>query len=932
MIGNALVILGFIGMSLEGQPAGGPSLAGGSLVHSRIEQRIVKTFDFDEPDNYDDEPKFWNKVEAPGHPWFLTPRFDFEVGHAAPPSFRLTLRGGSLAASYLAKDIPIHPNSDYQVTAWIRPDGLVRARAYVEAYFLDHAMRKIAASERRSRLIGTNDQNGSWSEVVVDLPGGVENAAWLGLACHVEQPEEAQPGHGVDSRPIHYRDVHAGAWFDDIAVIRLPNTLLTSGAVGSVFYAEAPIDFVARVADPDGVGLTARLDILDGDGTVVQTHSVPIVGVTDESPRVVIADVPAGRYTARLAVLVDEQTEIVHREQPFIRLNADPSEMWHRRLGGAPNTGETPVPHSYPTGGTSAAPGLAGRTPSVKVGGGNPGQGFGMIVDSSAIPHPVITKALLDASCVGVVKLPLWREDMTDEDVVRGEMGLDRLLRMVQDRGISVVATLSAPPTSLAMRPGVPRRSLLDVLAAPPDTWRPYFALMLARYGPRISAWQIGPDGGPNIFGESRMAAAVTNVRAELQPLIGAPAVAVPCSVLSSGGIEAVPAEILSQTVPAHIPADRLSEQLAATEPSEFDEQWVTVEVPPVGRYTRHLRLIQFSRRLVSARAAGIDTVFVRQPWTVGTSEGVAAAAPDEELILLRTLTQVLGDMEPIGSVWLDHGVRGWLFASGMLDVGAMVVWSEAQDANPRTVVADIGADARRIDLWANVTETAAAPGGRTFKVEAMPAIIAPVTGWKARMIAGFAVDDPTFRAAVQEHERFIVLTNPLGRKIGGVLRLQPPRGWRMRPRRLDVDLDAGQSGRFEVSFRVPSNEAVGETILLGRLDMENEDLGEITLRAPLYVRSPGLDVNVMTSMDGEVLRIVQRITNLTEGSLGLRTMLIAPDMPYESQVIRNLPAGKTTVREYRIDNAGRLTGRHIRVSVKQIGGDLQHNWVISLE
>jgi hypothetical protein len=421
-------------------------------------------------------------------------------------------------------------------------------------------------------------------------------------------------------------------------------------------------------------------------------------------------------------------------------------------------------------------------------------------------------------------------------------------------------------------------------------------------------------------------------VRAELESMIGSPDLIVPRSLQSKAEAQATPADILSVTVPAHVPAHRLPPQLAQVQHLGFDRLWVTCEVSPPDRYARRSRLIEFARRLIAARFGGVENVFVPQPWTIRAGDRDTIVTPHEELILFRTLTQTLGGLDPDTPVWLGHGLTTWLFVDPTSDSGVLVAWAEADGPGPRVVVADLGRSAKRIDMWANVSDPAAAAGGREFIVDAMPVILTRVPTWRARILSSFAVDEPAFQIAVLEHERTLTLANPLSTHIRGRLRLEPPPGWQVRPGRIDIDLDAGVSTQINVGFRIPSNQAIGDYVLVGRLALEDEDLGSLTLRAPLYVRSQDINVSVLTRLDGRRLSIVHRITNLTDEAISLRTFLVVPDIRFDSHLIRRLPAGKTAVREYQIEDARPLAGQFIRVSVEQIGGPLRHNQVFKLD
>jgi hypothetical protein len=890
MLTSPLTILVLTTVSLLGQPVSSAQSDDGRLVTKRIEDRIVKTFDFDERKlgNYEDLPMNWNKITGSGHPWFLAPSFDDQAGHFAPPSFRLAIKGGSLGAEYVAKNIPVHPSSDYRITAWIRPEGLSHAGARLTAYFVDHALRKIKESERRTRVVRGPGPEEPWAPVSIELPAGFENAAWIGLSCLVEQPETipSTPGR---PRPIDYRDAHGVAWFDDITIFRLPRAEVEFTAPGNVFFDDQPIECRARVADPDGAGLVARLEILDADHHILQTYPVPIVDVGADGALIPIGDLPAGMYIARLSVNVG-LGEILTKQRAFIRLNPDVKNSADSR------------------------------------------RGFGLSLGPSAQTPTRVSRHLLEALSPDMVKVPLWSSDTDDEAIVRGDPRLGALLHALQELGITVVATLEAPPLSFGKQTGKSRPTLLDLLTSPPDQWRPYLALMLTRYGPRIWAWQVGAERGEMTLDDRRLPSAIAAVRAELQPLIGSPDLVVPLSVQIQPNPEAVPADILSLVVPAHISAGRFLQQLEAFKQPGLPRLWATIRLPDADRYDRRARLVEFARRIIIARHGGIETVFAEQPWTAEAEGSDVVVTPHEALIVFRTLAQTLGGLEPVMPVWIDHGLIAWLFADQTTNTGALVTWTEAEGTAPRQVVADVGPEAKQIDLWANVTDTVPADGGREFVVDAMPTVIAPAAIWRIRVLAGFAVQEPEFQVAVEEHERIIVLANPLAARLRGTLRLEAPSGWRVRPRKIEIDVAGGQTARLEVVFRIPNNQATGDYTLIGHLDTVDRDLGNLMLRAPLQVSSPGLDVSVMTSLTGRRLDIVQRITNRTDESLNLRTFMVAPQVSFDTRHIANLAAGQTAVRHYRIEDARLLAGRHIRVSTQQIGGPLKHNQVIGFD
>ncbi|MCG8408093.1 MAG: NEW3 domain-containing protein [Phycisphaerales bacterium] len=860
-----------------------------NLLSARIERRVVKSFDFDERGlgNYESVPMNWRSITTPGYPRFLEGQFDNEIGHDAQPSFHFSIQGGSVGAYYLAKDIPVHPGSDYRIIGWIRPQKLKHARAYITAYYLDHALRKIDSSEQRSVGIHGAGDDEPWTQVSIDLFGGVKKARWIALTCRIEQAPKPQRGDAM-FHPIHHRDVHGAAWFDDIQVMRFPRVTMSLNAEANVCLPDQPTVCTINTKDLDAAALDMNLDILDAEGTLVESHRLAGPGLSAGETPVTLGDLPAGLYVAKLFVSDGGQPVSAH-EQTFLRLNPNP---------------------------------VRASTDDRKL---------GVIINASSLDYPELTGQLLNLMSPGIVKIPLWRDSMSDEAIVRGDPKTDDLVDTLSRQNVTIVGTLAALPPSLAAQYELPDRTLMAALASDPDRWRPYLALMLTRHGHRINAWQLGLDD--RMSGEpSRVTKALANVRSEMQPLIGRPKLVIPHPVQLQVGESTLPADVLCLNVPPYYAADRLRKQFNSFSKDGFDARWATIEASEPERYVRRWRLIEFARRVIAARCADTDAVFIRQPWRFDTIDDEVVVTPHEEFILLRTLSQTLGDLTPATSVWVGENMTAWLFADRAESQGALVVWADAQESKEHRLSISLGDKARQIDLWGNVRAGKSITDGREFTVGAIPQVIRPVSLWRVKMQSSFTVNEPVLQPTIQDHERIVTFTNTHPSKLTGLLHLEAPSGWRIRPKKVALDLAAGESKPIEFTLRIPSNQAVGHYAVLGHLRVAGNEFPSLTLRAPLQVSAPGLDVNVAAYRRGDVLRIVQRITNRTDDRVDLKAYLISPERARDQRLVRNLAAGKTVIREYEAPNAEKLSGRHIRVSVEQINGEMRHNTVIRID
>ncbi len=861
-----------------------------NFVSSRIEDRVVKRFDFDERKlgNFELTPMNWRQLSGPGFPRFLEPRLDGDVGHEAPPSFRLALQGGSLACRYLAKDIPVHPDSDYRISVWVRTSKVVHSEAYISACFLDHALQRIDASSVRSEPVRDASDEGKWWEVSVLLPGGYPKARWIGLSCQLEQPIEGLH-YQDDPRPIEARDPLAEAWFDDLTVTRLPRVSLRMEAPGSVFAAHEPVTCFVRVADVDGRGLSASLEVRDADGKSYGNQTIPITGQSGEACSAELGPLPPGRFMTRLSVR-SEGHEIASCERTFVRLGPD-LRMHRSRRGG-----------------------------------------WGLILDATESGDQRAVERLVRLLAPDAVKIPLWRADMNDEAVVLADRRVHGLMRALEERSTSIVGVLAAPPAGLSEQLGHRGISVVDVLCAPVHQWAPYLGFLFSRYGDRVNAWQIGSDDTNATAESERISRATGQLREALRPLSGAFQIAVPQNAVVRTFSGPTTADVDSFFVGAEIGADQLNDQLKPSSDARQARRWATLEPLDPARYSLRVRLREETRRRVLALHAGMETVFVRQPWTFDGVAGDPSVAPSEDFMLFRTLQQTLGGLSPMGRVWLDDGVSAWLFGDAKPDDGAMVIWTDGDEDSPRRIVTDTAPAAQLVDIQGRRAEICAVDGGMEFSIDSMPVVLAPVAPSRVRTLASFAVLPTIVAPTVQEQRLQISLRNHGTKRMVGSMRWNIPVSWQITPQMVPMDLAAGQETQMAVSLRLPSNQAAGTYTLIGRFTGTGEGQSPMTFRTPIVVGSPELDVNVLTCVEGRGLRIVQRVTNRSNRTLNLRGLLIAPPVARQVSTIRQLVAGQTAVRTYHVEDAAALTDRWIRVSVEQVDGPIRHNDVVKIE
>ncbi|MCB9852050.1 MAG: hypothetical protein H6819_03060 [Phycisphaerales bacterium] len=850
--------------------------------------REAKRFDFDEQKlgNFEDLPMNWLPITGGSFPRFVEPAFDMMSGHDAPPSFRLQIQTGNVGAYYLAKDIPAHPGSEYRISAWVRTKGLENASAYITAYYLDHALQPIGETERYSEPVNAGCCGVDWTQVTVDLPGGVRNARWIALSCRIEQRKPENPVEGPFA-PIPRRDANASAWFDDIIVIRRPRVQMALNRNSHFYFDDEPIRCDIKLLDLDGAGLDVTLKIDDAVGRTMQTFTLDGPALVAEARPVDFAALSPGMYTARLQMRLDRHV-IAEHERRFVVL---------RRT-------------------------MAGERTN--------GAGFGVVLSDESVDRPEIID-LIDRIRPGAVKLPLWRFGLTDDAVVYGDENTRNMIETFRRRNIEIVAVLDALPKSLAAAYEYPKRTIERALAVPiaeKNDWVPYLGLLLMRHGAWTNTWQLGDDHGAPRFDASTITAALQSVRQVIDPLIGKPRIVLPNSSFGGAQVEIGPDDIASTTFEFHQTPDLGADGDAANKPADpLGSSWATLSTTDENRYDREARLKRFARGLISSRAIGYQSVFVPALWTFEEGDNGRIIRPREELVLLNTVSRRLGDLPNATRMTLHPDIASWLFSDIDGRIGAIALWRPDEESEEITL--DIPPTTEVHDVWGRIVETTRTEEGVRFSVGGMPVFVGPVSVPHMREIDSFEVMNAQLTASIRTQTRDVMLLNTQSEDLVGELLLQGPDGWRISPRRVPIQLHPGETLKYPIQLKPPSNAPAGWYSLKGRLDVAGDGDGETYVTTPIRVDAPGLEVNVFAHRDGDGIRFIQRITNTADRVMELRAYLIAPGRPRDARSINHLGAGETAVREFRVEPADTVEGGFVRISVEEIGGELKHNTVI---
>ncbi len=844
----------------------------------RFGDRMVHRFDFEEPDNFTDTPKYWVPFET--LPTYTVGRFDEATGHDAPPSFYLGLNGRDVAYRYVGPtfETAVRPNSDYHVLAWVRADRMRTAKAQLTAFYVDREGLPIADTQVFSRLVG--GESDEWQMIAVHLPAGPRESQSIGLTVRVMQ-QRTWRTEPTSHRFIEPTDVDAGAWFDDIMIFRLPRAVITTGTPGNVFVAPEVPKLHTIVTDSEPEGLQATVALEDAAGNEVAVIPVDIRASEEpEGTHLEFPDLKPGLYRATLRVGVGDD-DLIRRWRTFAYLHTPYRE------------------------GTLISP------------------PFGVTVSGPSRTDDQL--ALLTALRMGAVKLPLWARSRDQVGFADTTEQLDRLLHDLVKARVATLAVLAGPPSILVRKAGEFPRPLLEILADDPAGWRGPLSDVVAKYASIFRSWQIGGDDDPTMTDPNALADALPPIRAEMKVLMTAPDLTVPGDVHLAPDTGRLPAENISLTVSNDVQPVWIPEHLSGYQALGYRCLDVFLEPLPANRYERTAQLADLTKRVVYALRAGANRVFLPQPWNTRVTVNGTTIEPTEAYVVYHNLVDLLAEAKMASILKLGPDVTCVAFDSG--DDAVLVLWDEAAGPEGRTHVLQLGAATRQIDLWGDPTPLGRTADGRQrIRLSSLPVFVDGVEQWLVAFLAHLRMDPDKVDFRIGSHLHAITLSAPVREAISGSVQLETPTDWEVKPRRFSFALPPGGSLRKEVQIRYAHNEPAGQKIILAQIDFDSAPRYHVEVPLEVEIGLHDIEVWGYASRRGDRLIVRHGVLNRSNKAVSFRGFVAAPGRTRQYRVFNGMYPGRTIVVEYAFDDASELSGRTLRLGLREVAGRRAHN------
>jgi hypothetical protein len=921
--------------ALRAQPGERPSLA----------QRLVKLYDFEERgENPLPVPRDWVRAQHAKDSgrtdfpisWNL-PELDFDVACRGEGSVRLHARGDNSGLRLREHVIPVFPGADYAITARVMTRKMRVSRAFVAARFLDASGRPITASETRTAPIRSDD---AWAQISLSLRGDFDDAAYLQIDLELMQPKHfVSPGLAADV-VVWEEDRHVSAWFDDVAILQAPRIEITSNNPSNVIIAPDVPTLTAGVRDLTGQSLTARLEIRDDQGRVIDIERTTIP--SGAASLELTPDLPGFGWYRAVLTLTGDSLPAGDTFLDFIYVPEDPI-----------------------VGDVIEFSSVARDKPR-----------FGAVAPWIEPAHRAQIAPLTRAMRIGWITIPIWSDTLTPKGAAKLVEDLvpqvDALLRA----GTEVSFALERTPSTIASSgsrtgsTGSAGDSSGSALAVDPATaialedrsYQPLLLPILDRFGQIVTRWQFGRIGDDTRH-YTGGGATLRTARGRLAGLVPDPKIEISWSALyplrretREPAINGYRVVIPFATNPTHIDKQVRNLLDQAREQAPSARVTLVMETLPRDRFAPRDIAVDFVKRGVLAWSVAGDHrsapfFAIDHPWT-SEGEPRPSIMPGPQLAAYRHLIERIADRRVVGELELDPDLRLLILGPSASAPpergGALVAWSSGAGAEPKEILlATGGAMITLYDVYGNETtlqageqpgparladaggaSPIAGPQQTRVTVSTEPVFIEGIDVELLRFLSSMRLDPPFLASTVVQHDGAIELFNPWDVAVTGRLAIMEPGGfipgvgrddsWRFQPRAFGFDIPAGESRRFPIGIEFTVSQEAGRERLLVDLAFEARRAYRLTHEIPFEVGVKELSVEVSHRWvdGGDTLVVETTCQNRSDTDKTLEIAAFAPGVGRRSASIGRLPPGERVERQFSYSKARSLIGKSLAIMV----------------
>ena len=490
---------------------------------------------------------------------------------------------------------------------------------------------------------------------------------------------------------------------------------------------------------------------------------------------------------------------------------------------------------------------------------------------------------------------------------------------------IEMVGIFDHPPT----RSAGPIANILE----DPAAWQPWVDPIMTRLSLKVRWWQLGSDQDTSLVGYPRLSERTRDFKKHLERFgqevkLGAgwqwlsppPAAGVPLAMQSfTSEPPLTPPELEAYLTRAGGPADAMTTQ-----------RWVTLDALPKGEYSLTTRAHDLAARMLAAKVAGAQAVFLSQPFDSETGLMQADGTPGELFLPWRTTAAAITGSEYLGQMQLPGGSNNHVFARDGLAV--MAIWND----KPTVETMYLGDDLLQIDLWGRETippaESDAGFSRHRISAGRLPTFVTGLNATIAAFKMAAQFESPFVESVFsREQTIYLRLKNffPLG--ISGEVKLVAP-GWAPDTQGTRFRLGPGEEIRLPVRIKLQADASSGPQPLRMDFSLAADHNYQFSVHRTLQLGLADVAIEMTSRLreDG-LLEVTQQLTNLTGKPVSFQCFLFVPGRRREARQLLALPGVQSPLL-FLLEDGESLIGKKFTLRAEELGGGRLLNYSLTAD
>lgn len=822
--------------------------------------------------NYDAWPDDWTRRRGRGYPAYLPIAIvkDDQAPESLNHCLRIQLDGG--AAQLYCPSIAVVPQFSYQLTAKVRTRGLKHDVVSVSVSFYDGEDKLVEVHE--SQPISKAEH---WTPISIGpvTPSG-DRVRTVIISVHL--------------RPTDQADLVGEVYLDDLWLGRLPKLSLEVDGENGFFTDPKAVQVNCRVSGLKSATPEIKFELLDVTGACLGEQIINM-DIEAESARV---------RAARAQSAGDQQPGMAGGA--VWRPPVDRPGFYTVRVSTPSQTGIIMKGEVN----FVVLPSLPRR----------PAGEFGWSLAQRNLPVPTRSlPSLLNQVGVHWVKLPVWFSAKEPQRADEVAWFAERLSSF----DIQMVGLLDQPPAEVRAVFGASDQMPIATAFADKAVWLPALDLVLTRLSLKVRWWQIGRDDDTSFSSFPDVKERLQDIRTELSKFGQRVNVGIPWQALEEHPLHGrLPWAFLSYNEDLPFTDDELAVYLAGKDDDKIT-RWMMLHPLSARNYDLKTRASDLVRRMLAAKIAGANAIFIPHPFDADRGLMKADGSPGPLLLAWRTTAMLVGGGVYAGNVRLPQGSENHLFVSE--DDAVMVIWND----HPVTETIFLGEAAKPYDVWGCALPQDTASGSASsdsIQVGPMPIFITGVNPFLAKWRRDFEFATEKLASVFgREQPVHYQFTNTFPQGVGGRIKFQVPEDWKVEGAERQFKLAPGETLKGALRVSLGADAPSGLQPIRIDFDLTADRNYQFSLYETIQVGLGDILVHLETRLDEKGSLIVeQHLINNTDKPVNFRCLLGAPGRRRERQQVVNHGRGRTT-NIYELPQGEELIGKVIWLRAEEIDG-----------